>query len=123
MKVTVLAELIAKDLAARAPKGDTLRLVRQFVMDTDCEDIDTMISGPPPTTGDPRWDALIAGVTEDIAFHSRRPVPSWVKSSEPLAEWWFVTDFPALHATAFLETPPALARRGVFLRRASLVNV
>ena len=70
-------------------------------------------------------DALIAGVVEDVAYRHGVPVPRWAMEPERSTEdrWWFVTSIPALHPTAFVETPASLANRGVFIRRASLVNV
>ena len=101
-----------------------LRAVRQFVMDADASgDVSRLLEGEPESTGDLRWDALVAGVAEDVAVRHGVRIPAWISSREPLSEWWFVTDFARLHPTAFFETPPAIARHGVFIRRASLVNV
>ena len=101
-----------------------LRAVRQFVMDADkSSDLAALITGPPSSTGDERWDALVCGVAEDVAVRHGLPLPGWVVAHEPLEEWWFVTNYSGLHALAFVETPPTLARHGVFLRRASLVNI
>lgn len=79
----------------------------------------------PRLTGDRGWDALIAGVVEDVAFRHSIAVPRWAMEPERSTDdrWWFVTTIPALHPTAFVETPASLANRGVFIRRASLVNV
>ncbi len=99
------------------------RAVRQFVTDADREPA-ASIAESPGTTGDPRWDALVAGVAEDVAVRNGCRVPTWVRDPERhLAEWWFVTDIDKLRAQAFVETPAALATHGVFMRRASLVNV
>ena len=40
-----------------------------------------------------------------------------------LSTGWFLMPYPELHGIALAETPAALANRGVFIRRASLVNV
>jgi hypothetical protein len=122
--VVALAQFLASDIRQAARKSDMLRTVRQFIMDCDrATDLHALLAGPPASTGDDRWDALLAGVVEDIAYRHRIPAPAWAVSAVPLASWWFVTDFATLHPTAFLETPPAVARHGVFIRRASLVNV
>ncbi len=78
-----------------------------------------------PLTGNRGWDALIAGVVEDLAYRHGVKVPKWAMESARSTDdrWWFVTSNPALHPTAFVETPASLANRGVFIRRASLVNV
>lgn len=124
MSAAFLADEIAADLRIEATKGDTLRLVRQFVMDAERGDVAELIHHAPSSTGDPRWDALIAGVVEDVAFRAGTPIPAWVRAPErTLTSWWFVTDFSGLHPIAFIETPAAIAGHGVFIRRASLVNV
>lgn len=117
-----LAEAVRGDLGRGANLSDLLRLVRQYIMNFDHgADFEAATSVPPSSTGDARWDALIAGVTEDIAFRLGEPVPAWT-AVDPLDEWWFVTPVAKLEPTSFVESPPALARRGVFIRRASLIN-
>lgn len=106
--------------------GDRLRLVRQFIMDCDnSTNVAAQIADAAMLTGDRGWDALVAGVVEDIAYRHGAKVPRWAMEPERFTDdrWWFVTSFPALHATAFVETPASLANRGVFIRRASLVNI
>lgn len=123
MLVDELAESIRATFLEGAGKGSALRLVRQFVMDADRSDTPGLLmAAAPGSTGDPRWDALIAGVCEDVAFRHDTKVPAWTATG-PLEEFWFVTDFDRLHPTAFVESPAALARRGVFMRRSSLVNL
>ncbi len=110
---------------ADAPEGERLRIVRQFLMDADSAiDLADVVSGEPRTTGDERWDALLAGVVEDLAFARRLSIPAWTADPRRfLQTWWFVTRYKAMHATAMAHTPAALANRGVFITRASLVNV
>jgi hypothetical protein len=110
---------------AHAPEGERLRIVRQFIMDADsATDLAGAINREPRTTGDQRWDALLAGVAEDLAFARRLPTPAWTADPRRFLEtWWFVTRYKAMHATAMAHTPAALANRGVFITRASLVNV
>ncbi len=117
-----LAEGLKADLARGANLSDKLRLVRQYIMNFDNgADFESLTSTAPQSTGDERWDALIAGVTEDIAFRLGHRVPAWTAIA-PLDTWWFVTPVAKLEPTAFVESPPALSRRGVFIRRSSLVN-
>jgi hypothetical protein len=127
MRACDLADELRSSLrAADWTDGDRLRLVRQFVMDLEAwppADVDALLFDEPMSVGDSRYDALIAGVVEDWAFHHGRAVPPWTADpSRFLDEWWFVTSVPALRPTAMVETPAALANRGVFIRRASLVN-
>ena len=128
MNAHMLGIRVGQSLVAQESTGDRLRLVRQFIMDTDRLDavgIAANIAESAPHTGDRGCDALIAGVVEDVAYRHGVPVPRWAMEPERSTEdrWWFVTSIPALHPTAFVETPASLANRGVFIRRASLVNV
>ncbi|MGC8465685.1 MAG: hypothetical protein ACP5O0_07120 [Acidimicrobiales bacterium] len=125
MNVGVLAKAIQDDIFHGRSQGSTLRLVRQFVMDLDrADDPAALFAEKPPHTGDPRWDALIAGVVEDYAFHHGLPSPSWTFAPDRfLAYWWFFTSFTSMRAHAIVHTPAALSARGVFLDRASLINV
>ena len=120
-----LAHAIHRDISDDKSVGATLRLVRQFIMDLDAaDDPAALFAEEPPLTGDVRWDAFIAGVVEDFALHHGLPAPDWVFApSRYLTTWWFVTSIPSMRPTAIVETPAALSGRGVFIQRASLVNV
>ncbi len=123
--VADLAQEVSRSLAAQERTGDTLRLVRQFIMNLECaSDPLGMFRDEPSSTGDPRWDALIAGVVEDFALHRGIEPPPWVfQEQRYLSTWWFVTSIDAMRPTAVVQTPAALSGRGVFVQRASLVNV
>jgi transcriptional regulator with XRE-family HTH domain len=82
------------------------------------------IANDPGSTGDARWDALIGGVAEMIAHEQSHQVPAWASApSRTLPTWWFVTALRSLRPSVFVETPPALASRGVLLSAASLSSV
>jgi hypothetical protein len=101
-----VAQLVAE--FERAPSADRLGLV-----------VDE-----PSSTGDHRWDAMLAGVVEQLCFDHRLAVPAWtLQPSRFLDTWWFVTPYRTLHPSAFVGTPPALANRGVFIHGASLESV
>lgn len=128
MNALTLGALVQKSLQQHGSTGERLRLVRQFIMDVDRLDsaeLQAQMSDPACLTGDRGWDALIAGVVEDVAFRHCIPVPRWAMETHRSTDdrWWFVTTVPELHPTAFVETPASLANRGVYIRRASLVNV
>ena len=123
MDVRDLVSALRDGLDSSESVGASLRLVRQFIMDVDAGgDFESLTATDPGSTGDVRWDALVAGVVEDLAYRHDKSVPEWTVR-EPLDSWWFVTSVPKLEPTAFVETPRALANRGVFIRRAALVNV
>ena len=76
----------------------------------------------PSTTGDRRWDALLAGVTEMDALCDGHDVPAWARGHD-LPHVWFVGSSPSLHAHALARTPTSLAVRGIVLDGAALESV
>jgi hypothetical protein len=110
-----------------AEEQEALRWVAQFVSDfrqAPAAERPFLVEDEPPTTGDRRWDALLAGVVEHLCFHHDVPVPAWaIRPARFLERWWFVIPYRSLHASAFAETPAALANRGVFIHASSLESV
>ncbi len=102
-------------------------MVIQLIIDIagvpDAE-VPRLLDNRPAPTGDKRFDALLAGVVEDLCLGRGLPAPGWVAEPERfLDEWWFVEDVPALHGSAMARAPAALAIRGVFVPRESLESV
>lgn len=79
---------------------------------------------PPGRTGDSRFDALIAAVTDCALVEARLPRPSWLDEHPwRLHEPWDVEQVPTLRDTARNATPAAIRRHGIFLDRAVLSSV
>jgi transcriptional regulator with XRE-family HTH domain len=77
-----------------------------------------LIRDEPPPTGDPRFDAALAGVAELFAAEGAIPVPPWVDGPTRFVEpWWFLASRPAFHAYTLAHTPAVFARHGVFMAR------
>jgi transcriptional regulator with XRE-family HTH domain len=76
----------------------------------------------PSTTGDPRWDAMIAGNAEDLAFRDGFAAPDWSRG-HALPQFWFVGSAPSLAAYAFARSPFSLQVRGVMVDPADLEAV
>lgn len=73
------------------------------------------VTAPAPT-GDPRFDALLAAVTDFVLSRSRLPRPSWLTEDEwTLAQPWDVEDVPALRVAARAATPASIKRHGIYL--------
>jgi hypothetical protein len=106
---------------------EALRWVAQFVAEfqrASMADRPGLVADEPPPTGDRHWDAMLAGVVEQLCFDHELAVPGWVmRPGRFLDQWWFVTPYRSLHPSAFTETPVALANRGVFIHRQSLESV
>lgn len=77
---------------------------------------------PPPPTGDPRYDAAIAGLVEHHLSKDSLPVPDWVHEPDrTLTEPWTPDPHaePAIHA----RVPSSLRRHGVLLAASELESV
>lgn len=74
-----------------------------------------IVGDRPAFTGDPRYGALVAAISEDACERAGIPVPAWVGEPERRVDRWYLTDIPSLHQLADEETPPVFRRHGVFI--------
>jgi hypothetical protein len=122
-----------RDAVAAGNADEALRYVIQFLSDVEKlspEGLRQAVHEEPDSVGDKRWDALLAGVAEHACHHAGVTVPGWSAApSRFLQRFWFVIEdilkrpAPGLAAWAFARSPAALAARGVFIDRRSLVSV
>jgi predicted transcriptional regulator len=78
----------------------------------------------PASTGDPRWDALLAGVAAREARRAGLPIPRWTSAPTRFCDRaWFPTETPSLRAMAFAASPADFAIRNVYLDPAELESV
>lgn len=125
MTVPAAASAIRAGLRDGWSAGDLLRLVRELRSNSKFIRDDSewnVFYAQPSTTGDRRWDAMLAGVTEMDALRSGRDVPSWARGHS-LPHLWFVGSNPGMHAYSLAHTPASLAFRGVVVDGASLESV
>ena len=127
LTVPACAASIRSDVrSGKASTADTLRYVREtinnaaFVADSALDR--AAFFAEPSTTGDRRWDALLAGVVDYLASKHRFTPPEWT-SGHHVTPFWFVGSTPALHAYAYAHSPAPLAYRGVFIDPADLESV
>jgi transcriptional regulator with XRE-family HTH domain len=115
-----LSPVIAGDLA-QGRERDALRLLFGFADDFRGSSRPGKISllhEQPPTTGDARFDAALAGTAEFFARESNIQAPQWVDEPSRFVEpWWFATSKPAFEAYTLAHTPAVFARHGVFIAR------
>ena len=125
MTVPATAAALRKGLRERWRTADLLRLVREMRSNagivTTAPDREAFYAEP-STTGDPRWDALLAGSVEDLALRARIAVPAWTRG-HALPQFWFVNATPSLQAYAFSHSPFSLQVRGVMLDPTDLESV
>jgi transcriptional regulator with XRE-family HTH domain len=115
-----LAHSIREDLEQDRER-DALRLLFGFADDfrgSSRPGRVALVRDEPPPTGDPRFDAALAGIAELFAAEGALAAPAWVDRAGRFVEpWWFVASRPAFHAYTLAHTPAVLARHGVFLAR------
>jgi ABC-type amino acid transport substrate-binding protein len=118
---------VADEIAACLAKGDSnsaTRLAFHFLERYDKSDWETrqrITIEPPVTTGDDRYDALLAGIVEFACASHGTVAPDWVDAEHYfLKKWWFVSGMSKLHADALVHSPISLARREVFVTQGAL---
>lgn len=123
--VPAAASAIRAGLRDGWPAEDLLRLVREMRSNSKFIRNDAernAFYAQPSTTGDRRWDAMLAGVTEMDALRSGHDVPPWARGHD-LPHLWFVGSTPSLEAYDLVHTPRSLAVRGIVLDGAALESV
>lgn len=123
-----LAEDIRRSLASEQDSLSTrLRLIAQGISDfrslTHAHD-QRFFLREPSSTGDPRWDALLAGVAAREARGARLPIPRWTMAPTRFCDRaWFPTETSNLRAMAFAASPADFAIRNVYLDPAELESI
>lgn len=125
MTVASTAAALRKGLRERWATADLLRLVREMRSNAkfavSAADRAAFFAEP-STTGDPRWDAMLAGSVEDLALRARVTPPRWTHG-KALPEFWFVSPMRSMQAYAFSHSPFSLQVRGVMVDPADLEAV
>ena len=81
----------------------------------------SMLTTPPDPTGDMRYDAMLAAITEYLCVRADLVLPTWVNGRDRFLEpWWSVSGIDALHADAIVHSPISFKRRGVFITAGAL---
>ena len=115
-----LAKTIKRDVA-QGHEHDATRLLFGFADDfrgSSRPGQIALLAQEPPSTGDARFDAALAGMAELFAAEAGISAPAWVDGPGRFVEpWWFVASRPAFHAYTLAHTPAVMARHGVFMAR------
>lgn len=124
LTATDAAEAIRDEL----DRGDTdfaLRLLARALNDfrSLTDDVDrASFLAEPPSTGDRRWDTLLAAAVGRACRHASVTAPGWTRTP-PLASWWFPVFDPVLTARTMQRTPADLASKGIWLDERALAVV
>lgn len=112
------------DSLRRGEDAEARRLAFHFVETYDgagADERQRIVADEPASTGDDRFDSLVAAIVEFSCARHMVPAPAWVEgSSRFLEQWWFVSGLPSLHADAIAHSPISFARRGVFITEDAL---
>ncbi len=74
-----------------------------------------LISEPPPSTQDPRWDALIAATVEYVADQRGMTIPVWTEQEWRKCEEWYFSGITELAEQERANSPKPFVKRGVYL--------
>jgi len=125
----ILLSIRIADLAldiAQSPANDDkkkLRYVFEFMRGAqeDTAPVNVLVSAEPKSTGDMRFDALLAGIAEDLCVLGGEVPPQWVNSdARTLKSAWWVSSLAAGRAQALVHSPAALRPSGVMIDRHDL---
>ena len=118
---------LARDIRKTPSKNGErrLRLVFEFLRDVnESQQLSLRFAVEPMATGDRRFDALLAAITEDSCVRGGVAPPSWVFANKRfLDEAWWVSNLKSARAQALVNTPASFRRRGVMIDRHDLVAV
>jgi hypothetical protein len=110
---------LGRNLASAHSESERRRLVLEFVEEYRWEPREhraLLVAERPEPTGDPRYDALLAGLAEHLAYHDVLDVPGWAYDDDRfLEQWWFPIDLPSVRAEALVHSPGAFRIRGIFI--------
>jgi len=83
-----------------------------------------LCTSPAPTTGNLRYDALLAGVVEYTLSRRKLPIPSWVsEESRVLPESWVVDKYAKDESALAKVTPRAFAKHNVYVDEREFASV
>jgi transcriptional regulator with XRE-family HTH domain len=118
-----LSELTDSICAASDPTRRR-RLVLDFITRYNATDLiarRALVLDPPASTGDQRWDALLAAIAEHVAFEDAFDAPTWCATPERFLDAaWFWVDLPSVRRRALISAPTAFRRRNVWVDRSDL---
>lgn len=123
-----LADRVRERLGRSESATTTFREVVQFIDDARAvpvEDLRDAVDQEALSTGDRRWDAVVAAAVDWVCSTQDVTPPRWTSAARwrVPAPGWVVSPHERLHAVIRAETPPEFARHGVYVDQASLVSV
>ena len=101
-----------------------LRLVFEFLREVDAKELTLRVAVEPKSTGDQRFDAMLAALSEDLCVSNGVSPPSWVFADQRfLDSAWWVSNLKSARTRALVNAPASYRRRGVMIDRHDLTSV
>jgi len=121
---------IADDIRTNLAAADTSHALRllmdgvNYLPDADrAGRLDEALVAP-QTTGDIRWDALLAGAVRYRLHQMGRTAPSWTRHHKPLDRFWWPVAYSRSKAyNDMAHTPAELLRLGIFIDEREFTQV
>lgn len=108
----------ADAIAIANTESSRLRVFFEFLRGTDAAGPASilLVSQEPRSTGDTRFDALLAAAAERLCARYGLPGPMWSAMPERFVDraWW-VSDLPSAKLLAIKWAPASFVRRGIYL--------
>ena len=114
---------VAGEIAATIDEQRRLRLVLEFLRGAadDGHRLLLLVTAEPPSTGDRRYDAMLAAVAEDLCLRVGERPPAWSQSADRVLDgFWWVSELPSARTRALVHSPASYRRRGIMIDRADL---
>ena len=117
---------LARDIRKTSIKNRErrLRLVFEFLREVDAKELTLRVAVEPESTGDLRFDAMLAALSEDLCVSNGVSPPSWVFADQRfLDSVWWVSNLKSARTRALVNAPASYRRRGVMIDRHDLTSV
>ena len=117
---------LARDIRKTSIKNRErrLRLVFEFLREVDAKKLTLRVAVEPESTGDQRFDAMLAALSEDLCVSNGVSPPSWVFADQRfLDSAWWVSNLKSARTRALVNAPASYRRRGVMIDRHDLTSV
>ena len=117
---------LARDIRKTSIKNRErrLRLVFEFLREVDTKELTLRVAVEPESTGDQRFDAMLAALSEDLCVSNGVSPPSWVFADQRfLDSAWWVSNLKSARTRALVNAPASYRRRGVMIDRHDLTSV
>ena len=106
---------LVDELAAAQQRSYAFAELLEFLAPLDAGRFEAAVCEPPGARLDPYWQNYLAATLEQAAVSKQAKAPSWTRDITPLDEPVFGSSLESLRLHLLLNSPPAFARRNIFI--------